>query len=211
MTTAAARWVARIDRISERIGQAISWLVVLMILVGAFNAIVRYLSRFTGWNLSSNAYLEAQWYLFSVVFLLGGAYALERGAHVRVDVFYARLSLHGQAWIDFFGTVAFLIPFAVVGVFLSLPSVRNAWSTWETSPDPGGLVRYPIKSVLPIGFLLLLMQAAAELMRSVLVLRGAAAVPRRLSEVEDDAPLGPGLASEVLADEDETGSDSEDG
>jgi TRAP-type mannitol/chloroaromatic compound transport system permease small subunit len=191
MTTAAARWVARIDRISERIGRTISWLVVLMILVGAFNATVRYLGRFTGWNLSSNAYLEAQWYLFSVIFLLGGAYALERGAHVRVDVFYARLSPRGQAWINLFGTLAFLIPFACVGVFVALPSVRNAWSTWETSPDPGGLARYPIKTVLPLGFLLLLMQAAAELMRSVMVLRGVPAAEQP-SEAANEAPDGPG-------------------
>ncbi|REJ74190.1 MAG: C4-dicarboxylate ABC transporter substrate-binding protein [Acidobacteria bacterium] len=172
MTTQTARWTARIDRLSEWLGRAISWLVVLMILVGAFNAVARYSSRFTGWNLSSNAYLELQWYLFSVVFLLGGSYALKRGAHVRVDVFYARLGPRGQGTIDLLGTLCFLIPFAVAGVLLSLPSVRNAWSTWETSPDPGGLARYPIKTVLPVGFALLLLQAFAELARSVAVLRG---------------------------------------
>lgn len=171
MMTATSRWTARIDRLSERLGQAIAWLVVLMILVGAFNAIVRYMGRFTGWNLSSNAYLELQWYLFSAVFLLGASDALRRGAHVRVDVFYSRLSARGQSWIDVLGTVLFLMPFALVAFLLSLPSVRNAWLNWETSPDPGGLARYPVKTLLPIAFALLLLQGTAELFRHVARLR----------------------------------------
>lgn len=194
MMTATSRWVARIDRLSERLGQAVSWLVVLMILVGAFNAVVRYLGRFTGWNLSSNAYLELQWYLFSAVFLLGASDALRRGAHVRVDVFYSRLGRRGQSWIDLLGAVLFLLPFASVALLLTLPSVRNAWVNWETSPDPGGLVRYPIKTVLPIGFGLLFLQGIAELVRSLGGIRG-----------EPDAPSDRGGTADQTFTSPETG------
>jgi len=111
-----ARFVAWTDRLNSRIGVAVSWLTLAMVAVGAYNAVVRYLGRFTGWNLSSNAYLELQWYMFSLVFLLGAAYALLTGAHVRVDVILSRLPERWRRRIHLWGSLLFLIPFAVVGL-----------------------------------------------------------------------------------------------
>ncbi|MBW3570548.1 MAG: TRAP transporter small permease subunit [Gemmatimonadetes bacterium] len=167
-----------IDRVSEITGQAVLWLVGVMVFVGAFNAVARYVTRWTGANLSSNAYIEAQWYLFSIVFLLGAAYALKHDAHVRVDVFYGRLSPRGKAWVDLLGTVLFLVPFCIFMLIVSWPSVAASWRVREVSPDPGGLPRYPIKAVILLAFALLLAQGVAEALKRVRVLRGEAAVPR---------------------------------
>lgn len=165
---------ARIDRLSGALGTVASWLALAMILIGAFNAVARYLGRFTGVDLSSNAYLELQWYLFSLVFLLGGSYALSRDAHVRVDVFYSRLGERSRAWIDLIGGIVFLIPFTIFGFWVSIPSVRNSFAVREVSPDPGGLWRWPIKAVILVSFALLLLQGIAEVLRNVDRLRGLA-------------------------------------
>ena len=167
------RFARTVDALNNRIGATIRWLALIMILVGAFNAIARYLTRYTGVALSSNAYLDLQWYFFSLIFLLGAAYGLEHDVHVRVDVMYARLSRKARAWIDLAGTVLFLIPFSVLMLWVSWPAVRNSWAIHETSPDPGGLPRYPIKTVILLSFGLLLLQALAQLVKQVDVLRGA--------------------------------------
>lgn len=166
-----ARFVAWTDRLNTRLGVAVSWLTLAMVAVGAYNAVVRYLGRFTGWNLSSNAYLELQWYMFSLVFLLGAAYALLMGAHVRVDVIFSRLPERWRRRIDLWGSLLFLIPFAVFGLVMSWPAVRNSWAVLEVSSDPGGLPRYPIKSVLLVAFTLLALQGLAEAARNWLRLR----------------------------------------
>ncbi|MDE2922215.1 MAG: TRAP transporter small permease subunit [Acidobacteriota bacterium] len=165
------RFVAWTDRLNTRLGVAVSWLTLAMVAVGAYNAVVRYLGRFTGWNLSSNAYLELQWYMFSLVFLLGAAYALLTGAHVRVDVVFSRLPERWRRRIDLWGSLLFLIPFAVFGLVMSWPAVRNSWAVLEVSSDPGGLPRYPIKSVLLVAFTLLALQGLAEAARNWLRLR----------------------------------------
>jgi len=162
-----------VDRINERIGRSVAWLVLVMVLLGAFNAVARYAGRYVGFNLSSNAYLELQWYIFSLVFLLGAAHALRRDAHVRVDVLYGRIGARARAWIDLIGTLLLLIPFCVFVVWVSWPSVRNSWIVLEDSPDPGGLPRYPIKSMILVAFALLLLQGVAEAVRRVEWLRGA--------------------------------------
>ncbi len=162
-----------IDRFSERTGRVIYWLTLVMVVVGAYNAVARYLDRYTGLGLSSNLYIELQWYLFSLVFLLGAAYTLKHDAHVRVDVLYARLSPRGKAWINLAGTVLFLIPFCVLMLWVSWPSVRNSWVVREMSPDPGGLPRYPIKAVVPLAFVLILAQGVSMLIKQVAILRGA--------------------------------------
>ena len=172
-TSAPPRWTAAIDRLRDLAGRAVLWLVGVMVLVGAFNAVARYLGRTTGTNLSSNAYLELQWYLFSVVFLLGGAYALRHDAHVRVDLLYGRLGERGRAWIDLAGGLLFLLPFCVFMLVVSWPTVAASWAVRETSPDPGGLPRYPIKALILVGFALLLLQGVAEVAKRVAVLRGA--------------------------------------
>lgn len=162
----------RIDAVTERMGRLVLWLSLIMVLVGAFNAVARWAAKFIGINLSSNALLELQWQSFSVLFLLGGAYALKLGAHVRVDVLYGRLSTRKRAWINFLGTVFFLIPFAVFLLLVSWPMVYNSWSIWEQSPDPGGLPVYPIKTFLLIGFAFLLIQGFAEAVKHLAVLVG---------------------------------------
>lgn len=162
-----------VDALNERVGAFASWMVLAMVLVGAGNAVARYAGRFVGMNLSSNAYLEAQWYLFSLVFLLGAAYTLRRDAHVRVDVLYSRLSARGRAWIDLLGSLLLLLPFCVFCVWVSLPSIRNSWSVREGSPDPGGLPRYPIKSLILVAFVLLALQGAVMALRAWRVIRGA--------------------------------------
>lgn len=171
------RIAAAIDRLNDLIGRAILWLVGVMVLIGAYNAVARYLNRFTDTNLASNAYLEAQWYLFSLVFLLGAAYALKEDAHVRVDVLYGRLGPRGKAWIDLLGTILFLIPFSVIMLWVSWPSVAASWRVREVSPDPGGLPRYPIKAVILVAFALLLLQGVSQLLKQVALLRGAAPPP----------------------------------
>jgi TRAP-type mannitol/chloroaromatic compound transport system permease small subunit len=179
------RFVRAIDRLNEAIGHAIAWLTLAMVLLAAGNAVARYLGRFIGWNLSSNAYLELQWYLFSAVFLLGAAYALRRGAHVRVDVFYSRLSTRGKAWVDLLGTLLMLLPFCALSLWLSWPSVSGSWAIRETSPDPGGLARYPIKSLILVCFALLLLQGIAEAVRQVAILRGEGPVETGRSATEE--------------------------
>ncbi len=166
-----ARFVGWVDRLNSRLGIAVSWLTLAMVAVGAYNAVVRYLGRFTGWHLSSNAYLELQWYMFSLVFLLGASYALQTNAHVRVDVVYSRLPERWRRRIDLWGSLLFLIPFAVFGLVTSWPAVRNSWAVLEVSSDPGGLPRYPIKSVLLVAFTLLALQGMAEAARNWLRLR----------------------------------------
>jgi len=166
------RFSRAVDGLNERIGAAIRWLALLMVLLGAFNAIARYLTKYTGVSLASNAYTELQWYFFSLIFLLGAAYGLRHDVHVRVDVLYARLKPKTQAWIDLGGTVLFLIPFSLLMLRVAWPAVRNSWSIREVSPDPGGLPRYPIKAVILLCFVLLLLQGMSHIVKQVEVLRG---------------------------------------
>lgn len=166
------RWARRIDRFSERSGWVLYWLTLGMVGVGAFNAIARYLDKYTGLGLSSNLWIEMQWYLFSLVFMLGAAYTLQYDDHVRVDVLYAQLSRKGQAWINIAGTVLFLIPFCAVILWVSIPFVTNSWAILEGSPDPGGLPRYPIKTVIPLALLMVMAQGGALIIREIAVLRG---------------------------------------
>ncbi len=161
------RLSAAIDRANDRIGAAIQWLVLLMVLVGAFNALARYATRYTGISLSSNAYFDLQWYMFSLIFLLGAAYGLNNDVHVRVDVLYSRLSVRGRAWIDLAGSVLFLLPFCIMMLWVSWPFVRNSWAVLEGSPDPGGLPRYPIKTLILVSFFLLFLQGVSQTVKQV--------------------------------------------
>ena len=163
-------WSRIEDRINEYVGRGVYWLSLVMVLVGAYNAIARYFDRFTGWGLSSNMYIELQWYLFSILFLLGAAYTLKHDSHVRVDVLYGRLSARGKAWINLVGTLVFLFPFCLLVLITATPSVIESWSIREVSPDPGGLPRYPIKSVILIAFVLLILQGVFIVIRQLDVL-----------------------------------------
>lgn len=166
------RIAAGIDSLNHLIGSVIRWLALLMVLIGAYNALARWLTRYFDVSLASNAYLDLQWYLFSLIFLMGAAYGLQHDVHVRVDVLYSRLGERGQAWIDLFGSVLFLLPFCVVMLWVSWPAVASSWAIREDSPDPGGLVRYPIKTVILICFFLLFLQGVSQIIKKVTVLRG---------------------------------------
>ncbi len=144
------RVAGAIDRGTSAIGRLCSWLALLMVLVGAYNAVVRYLGRWVGSGLSSNAYIEAQWYMFSLLFLLGAAWTLRDESHVRVDVLYGRLSPKKKAWIDLLGVLLFLLPFCAFAIASSWPALEASWAVREGSPDPGGLARYPLKTLLPV-------------------------------------------------------------
>ncbi|MGE3618683.1 MAG: TRAP transporter small permease subunit, partial [Gemmatimonadales bacterium] len=136
----------RIDRLTDGVFRIIRWLTLVMILIGAINAAARTLTKYTPASLTSNAAVDIQWYLFSLVFLLGAAYGVNREVHVRVDVLYARIRPQLRTWINLLGTLLFLIPFSATMLITSWPAVRNSWAVREASPDPGGLVRYPIKT-----------------------------------------------------------------
>lgn len=154
-----------IDRINDSAGRLAQWLALVMIIIGALNAILRYSSQFTGINLTSNIWIESQWYLFSLVFLLAGGYALRHDVHVRVDVIYGRLNKIQKTWIDLIGTIIFLIPFSVMMIWFSWDWVINSWTVLEQSPDPDGLARYPIKSMILIAFILLLLQGISQIIQ----------------------------------------------
>jgi TRAP-type mannitol/chloroaromatic compound transport system permease small subunit len=136
-------------------------------LVSSGNATVRYL-----FDTSSNAWLELQWYLFSAVFLLCGGYALLHGSHVRIDVVYGRWSRRTQLWIDVFGTVVFLLPMAILILYLSWPVFMNAFMNKEVSSNAGGLIVWPARLLLPVGFFLLVLQGISELIKRLAILQG---------------------------------------
>ena len=156
-----------IDALTERVGRLAIWLVLIATLISAGNALARY-----ALGESSNAWLEIQWYLFGAMFLLAAGYTLKHNGHVRIDIFYNRFSARGQAWIDLAGGLLFLLPMAVLLAWLAWPIFMDAWVTQEMSPDAGGLVRWPVKLLLPIGFALLALQGLAEVIKRIGVLSG---------------------------------------
>lgn len=169
--TALLLFAEFIDRLNRALGRVAAWLTLAMTVIGALNALLRYLGRFLAVELSSNAYIELQWYLFGVVFLLGAADTLRGDGHVRVDVFYSRLKPRSRHILDLASQLALLLPFCGLGIVMSLPSVQNSWAVWEGSPDPGGLPRYPLKSLLPLAFCLLGLQGLAQSIRNLAALR----------------------------------------
>ena len=157
-----------IDHANRHLSKIASWLVLLCCLISAGNALSRY-----GLNLSSNAWLEIQWYLFAAMFMLGASYTLCRNEHVRVDVVYARLSTRTQIWIDLIGGLLFLLPAAVLLAWLSWPVFYNSWLQNELSSNAGGLIRWPVKLFLPLGFGLLVLQGVSEVIKRIGMLTGA--------------------------------------
>ena len=158
---------ALIDAMNERIGRAVYWLVLAMVLISAGNAIIRKV-----FSMSSNAWLELQWYFNSAVFLLVAAYALQRNDHVRIDVLNSKLSPKAQAWIDILGGLFFLLPTVVIIGWLSWPSLVNSYAIQEYSSDPGGLIRWPVRLLIPIAFGLLGLQAISEVIKRFAFLKG---------------------------------------
>lgn len=156
-----------IDRMSEFVGRWVAWLVLAAVLISAVNAVVRKL-----FNFSSNAYLEIQWYLFAAVFLLAAGYTLLRQEHVKIDVILGRFSRRTQVKVEIFGLLAFLMPFVVIAIDMAMPLVIGAWRTGEMSSNAGGLIRWPVYAMVPIGFTLLGLQGLSEIIKRVAFLMG---------------------------------------
>ena len=156
-----------IDKLNEKIAHAVGWCLLAAVVICTVNAVVRYTL-----NMSSNAWLEIQWYMFGALVLLGASYTLKKNEHVRVDIVYSNISTRSQIWIDIVGGILFLLPATIILAYLSWPVFYNSWEIGEVSTNAGGLVRWPIKIFLPIGFALLSLQGISELIKRVAILRG---------------------------------------
>ncbi|WP_245404926.1 TRAP transporter small permease subunit [Leptolyngbya sp. Cla-17] len=186
-----------IDRVTDVIGNFSAWMVILTIAVGFYNVIARYVGRLIGLKLSSNALIELQWYLFSLMFLLGFAYILKHSANVRVDFLYTHWSEKRRALVDFLGTVFFLIPFCLLGIWVSANPVLQSWGylpdgtwgSWEVSPDADGLPRAPIKTMIIVAFALLLAQAISQAIKYLAILKGYAQGGQIIQSDIEQVPL----------------------
>ena len=156
-----------IDAFTERIGRVVYWLVLVVVLISAANATVR-----KAFNYSSNAYLEIQWYLFSVIFLFGAGYTLLRDDHVRIDIIQGRLSPRAKNWIDVIGIVLFLWPMSLIIMWLAWPVFVDSYVRHEVSTNAGGLIIWPARLMVPVGFALLLLQSVSELIKRIAFLAG---------------------------------------
>ena len=156
-----------IDTLNEHLGRLVYWCILIMVLVSSGNATMRY-----AFNIASNAWLELQWYLFAVVFLLCSGYTLLHNEHIRIDVVSSHLSRRTQVWIDVFGFVLFLLPMSLFIMWLSWPVFMNAWTSGEISGSAGGLIRWPARMLVPLGFFLLSAQGFSELIKRIAFLQG---------------------------------------
>ncbi|WP_319243102.1 TRAP transporter small permease subunit [uncultured Propionivibrio sp.] len=159
-----SRWI---DALTERVGKSAIWLVLVVVLVSTGNAVLRYTL-----NYSSNAFLEIQWYLFGAIFLACSGYTLMRNEHVRIDLVASKLSKRGQTWIDIFGILFFLMPMAFTILILSWPVFMHAFVGNEMSNSPGGLIMWPVRLMIPVGFVLLIAQGISELIKRIGFLKG---------------------------------------
>ena len=186
-----------IDAITEKLGRALCWLLLAAVVISTVNAITR-----KAFNLSSNAYLEAQWYLFAVTFMLGAGYVFLHDQHVRIDVLSSKLKRKTQIKIDVAGIVFFLLPLCVFVVWTSLPSVMTAIQTKEVSASPGGLIRWPLYMLVPVGFSLLAIQSLSELFKRVAFLTGHGPDPHAKPEKTEEQKLAEELQHELEMDAD---------
>jgi TRAP-type mannitol/chloroaromatic compound transport system permease small subunit len=156
-----------IDLLNEKIGYVCNLLVLASCVVSAANAMIRY-----AFDYSSNGWLELQWYMFAILVMFGASYTFKRNEHVRVEIFYLFLSERGQLWLDLIGTLFFLIPSCLLLAYLSWPFFMQSYAVGEMSGNAGGLVRWPIKFVIPSGFILLALQGVSEVIKRIAALRG---------------------------------------
>ena len=156
-----------IDWVNDRLGVAASWMVLAACLISAANAMSRY-----AFDLSSNAYLEIQWYLFAAIVMLGASHTLRVNEHVRVDIVYTHLSERGKEWLDLVGTAVFLVPSMLVIAYYSWPFFMQSWNVQEISGNAGGLIRWPVKLLVPIGFTLVGLQGISEIIKRLAALHG---------------------------------------
>jgi len=182
-----------IDRFNEVIGKAVSWLILLAILVSAGNAVIRKV-----FNSSSNAWLELQWYLFGAAFLLAAAYTLRQNEHIRIDIVYGALSRRKQHWIDLLGHVFFLMPFVILMISYFVPYVALSYRSGEMSSSAGGLMIWPAKALLLVGFILLGLQGISEIIKKIAIMRGDLEDPTPFITAHQAAELqGKALAEEL--------------
>jgi TRAP-type mannitol/chloroaromatic compound transport system permease small subunit len=190
---ALLKFSSLVDMFNHNVGRLTRWLVLAAVLISAGNAISR-----KAFSISSNAYLEIQWYLFAGVFMLGAGYAFLRNVHVRIDFVSSKLSKRTNAIIDSIGIVVFVIPLCVILIYLSWPLFYMAYESGEVSQNAGGLIRWPVLLLIPVGFSILLLQSLSELIKRIAFLRGA--IPEPISEEpgkSDQEQLAAELAAEA--------------
>ena len=182
-----------IDRINETIGKSVAWLILIAIFVSAVNASVRKL-----FNTSSNAWLELQWYLYGAAFMLAAAYTLKQNEHIRIDIVYGMFSRRKQHWIDLFGHVVFLMPFVLLMTWFFTPYVLQSFRSQEVSTNAGGLIIWPAKALLLIGFAQLSLQGFSEIIKKIAVMRGLIEDPHPFVSAHEAAEReGETLVSEI--------------
>lgn len=182
-----------IDRVTEFIGKSVMWLILLAVLVSAGNAIVRKL-----FNWSSNSLLEAQWYLFGAAFMGAAAYTLQQNEHIRIDVFYGTRTRRTQHWIDLFGHVFFTLPFVVLMTWLLVPYALQAYNSGQISTNAGGLIIWPARAILAIGFALLIAQVISEIIKKIAIMQGRMEDPHPFVPAHEAAEMeGAQLAQTV--------------
>lgn len=173
-----------IDRLNEVIGKAVGWLILVAVLVSAGNAVIRKM-----FNMSSNAWLELQWYLFGAAFLLAAAYTLRQNEHIRIDIVYGMFSRRRQHWIDLLGHIFFLMPFVVLMIFYLFPYVALSYRSGEVSSSAGGLIIWPAKALLLIGFLQLGLQGISEIIKKIAIMSGNMDDPTPFISAHEQAEL----------------------
>ena len=182
-----------IDRVNEAIGKAVMWLIFVAVLVSAGNAVIRKV-----FNMSSNSWLELQWYLFGGAFLLASAYTLKQNEHIRIDIFYGTRTRRTQHWIDLIGHMLFTLPFVTLMAWMLIPYAWAAYRIGQISTNSGGLIIWPARALLAAGFLLLVFQAVSEIIKKIAVMRGEMEDPTPFISAHEAAELeGAALAAEV--------------
>ena len=171
-----------IDRVNAFIGKSVMWLILLAVLVSSGNAIVR-----KTFNWSSNSLLEMQWYLFGAAFMGAAAYTLQQNEHIRIDVFYGTRTRRTQHWIDLFGHVFFTLPFVVLMTWLLVPYALQAFNSGQISTNAGGLIIWPARAILALGFALLIAQVLSEIIKKIAVMQGLTEDPHPFISAQDQA------------------------
>jgi TRAP-type mannitol/chloroaromatic compound transport system permease small subunit len=183
-----------IDRFTEFVGKSVMWLILVAIFVSAINAIIRKL-----FNVSSNAWLELQWYLFGAAFLLASAYTLQQNEHIRIDIFYGTRSRRTQNWIDLFGHLFFLLPFVCIMTWMLVPYALQAFHSGQISTNAGGLIIWPARAILAAGFVLLVLQAFSEIIKKIAIIQGLIEDKHSFVSAHEAAELEGKAIAEALA------------
>jgi TRAP-type mannitol/chloroaromatic compound transport system permease small subunit len=174
------KFARSMDQLTERLGALAALLVILVVVVGFYNVVTRYLGRYIGMQLASNSYIELQEHLFSAIFLLSFPYILKHHINVRVDFFYSRWPIQRRALVDFLGTLLVLLPLCATGIFVTWNPLMRVWRNAETSGDPGGILQGPVRTLLFASFILLALQSIAQLIKYAAAIRGQESVIQSL-------------------------------